>query len=96
MKVYKCEECGNLFEDGEQARWTEAHGEAWGCCPICKGGYEEAEPCKICGTYQHNSDEEYCEDCKKDVKKRFAEFIEREFSKEERELLNELYDGETI
>ena len=92
--MLKCKECGHLFEDGEQARWTEVHGEVWESCPICKGSFEEIEPCKICGSY--SSGEEYCEDCKKDVKKRFAEFVEREFSKKERELLNELYDGERL
>ena len=94
--MFKCIECGHIFEDGEQARWTETHGEVWECCPICKGAYEEIEPCKICGTYDHECQEEYCEDCKKDVKNRFMAFIEKEFSKEERELLNELYDGEKI
>ena len=94
--MFKCIECGHIFEDGEQARWAETHGEVWESCPICKGDYEEVEPCKICGTYEHNSGEEYCEGCKKDVKNRFMAFIEREFSKEERELLNELYDGEMI
>ena len=94
--MFKCIECGHIFEDGEQARWTETHGEVWESCPICKGDYEEVEPCKICGSYDHSVDDDYCDDCKKDVKKRFAEFVEREFSKEERELLNELYDGEKI
>lgn len=94
--MFKCIECGHIFEDGEQARWTETHGEVWECCPICKGDYEEVEPCKICGSYDHSVDDDYCDDCKKDVKKRFAEFVEREFSKEERKLLNELYDGEMI
>ena len=92
----KCIECGHIFEDGEQARWAETHGEVWESCPICKGDYEEVEPCKICGSYDHSVDDDYCDDCKKDVKKRFAEFVEREFSKEERKLLNELYDGEKI
>ena len=94
--MFRCIECGHIFEDGEQARWTETHGEVWESCPICKGDYEEVEPCKICGSYDHSVDDDYCDDCKKDVKKRFAEFVEREFSKEERELLNELYDGEKI
>ena len=94
--MFRCIECGHIFEDGEQARWTETHGEVWESCPICKGDYEEVEPCKICGSYNHSVDDDYCDDCKKDVKKRFAEFVEREFSKEERELLNELYDGEKI
>ena len=94
--MFRCIECGHIFEDGEQARWTETHGEVWESCPICKGDYEEVEPCKICGSYNHSVDDDYCDDCKKDVKKRFAEFVEREFSKEERELLNELYDGQKI
>ena len=65
--MLKCKECGHLFEDGEQARWTEAHGEVWECCPICKGSFEEIEPCKICGSYDHSVDDDYCDDCKKDV-----------------------------
>ena len=102
MKMYKCEECGNLFEEGEQVEWVETHGldsppyERWSGCPICKGGYAEIKPCKICGSYNHDFDEDYCEQCKKDVRKRFSTFIEEEFTKEERELLNELYDGEPL
>ena len=102
MKMYKCQECGHLFEEGEQAEWTEMHGfsygngEEWQGCPICKGGYEEIKPCKICGSYDHDYDEEYCNTCKKDVQKRFSAFIEEEFTEEERELLNELYDGEPL
>lgn len=100
--MYKCLDCGNIFEDGEQARWVEMHGfehgngENFSGCPLCKGDYDEIEPCKICGTYDHECKEEYCDYCKKDVKKRFSEFVEKEFTKEERELLNELYDGERI
>ena len=102
MIMFKCLECGNLFEEGEQAEWVEMHGfnygngEKWSGCPICKGDYEEIKPCKICGSYDHDYDEEYCNACKKDVQKRFSAFIEKEFTKEERELLNELYDGEPL
>ncbi len=102
--MYRCLECGNLFEEGEQATWTEDRGEFWGSpcsenmsgCPLCKGDYEEVKPCKICGSYDHDFGEDYCDACKKDVKKRFSAFIEKEFTKEERDLLNELYDGERI
>ena len=100
--MYRCNECGHLFEEGEQAEWVEMHGfnygkgEQWSGCPICKGCYKEIYPCRICGSYDHDCDEEYCEDCKKNVKKRFSAFIEKEFTKEERELLNELYDGEPL
>lgn len=100
--MYKCLSCGNLFEEGEEARWVEKHGldtppyEEWSGCPLCKGDYEEIKPCKICGSYDHDYGEEYCNACKKDVQKRFSTFIAEEFTEEERELLNELYDGEPL
>lgn len=69
--MYKCCECGNLFEEGEQAVWEETHGldsppyEKWSGCPICKGDYEEVHQCKGCGDW-HTDDELYdgwCEKC---------------------------------
>mgnify|MGYP003293761269 CR=1 FL=1 len=63
--MYKCESCGHLFEEGEQARWTEEHGEKWDGCPLCRGGYEEVHQCKECGEW-HTEDELYegwCEKC---------------------------------
>ena len=63
--MYRCCECGNLFEEGEQAVWTEEHGEKWDGCPICKSGYEEVHQCKECGDW-HSEDELYegwCEKC---------------------------------
>ena len=68
--MYKCTECGHLFEEGEQATWEETHGldsppyEKWSGCPVCKGGYEEVHQCKKCGDW-HTDDELYegwCED----------------------------------
>lgn len=54
--MYICLECGHIFEDGEEKRWTESRGEFWGMacseemtgCPICEGDYEEAKECEIC------------------------------------------------
>ena len=63
--MYRCCNCGNLFEEGEQARWTEEHGEKWDGCPLCRGGYEEVHQCKECGDW-HTEDELYegwCEKC---------------------------------
>ena len=102
--MYRCVNCGHLFEEGEQKKIREDMGECHGSpsykdyyvCPICEGDYEEIKPCKICGSYDHDCGEEYCNACKKDVQKRFSAFIEKEFTEEERELLNELYDGEWI
>ena len=69
--MYRCESCGNLFEEGEQAVWEERHGldsppyETWIGCPVCRGGYEEVHQCKECGDW-HTEDELYdgwCEKC---------------------------------
>ena len=71
--MYRCENCGNLFEEGEQAVWYENQGECHGVtamerfsgCPVCKGDYEEVHQCKKCGEW-HSDDELYdgwCEKC---------------------------------
>ena len=69
--MFRCESCGNLFEEGEQAVWEEHHGldsppyEKLSGCPVCKGDYEEVHQCKNCGDW-HSDDELYegwCEDC---------------------------------
>ena len=69
--MFKCCECGHLFEDGEQAVWEEKHGfidgpfEKWSGCPLCKSDYEEVHQCKECEEW-HTEDELYdgwCEKC---------------------------------
>ena len=69
--MYRCCECGNLFEEGEQAVWEETHGldsppyEKFSGCPVCKGDYEEVHQCKECGDW-HTENELYdgwCEKC---------------------------------
>lgn len=55
--AFKCLDCGNIFEYGEEARWEEKCGEYWGIpcsqevsgCPLCHGDYEKTFSCKICG-----------------------------------------------
>ena len=95
--MYKCVECENLFEEGEQATWSEDRGEYWGApsfekmsgCPLCKGDYEEIKPCKICGSYEHETDEDFCKNCVIDIQKQFKTFISK-FSTEEKELIEEM------
>ena len=71
--MYRCCECGNLFEEGEQAVWYENQGECHGVpaierfdgCPVCRGDYEEVYQCKKCGDW-HSDNELYdgwCEKC---------------------------------
>ena len=73
--MYRCKDCGNLFEEGEQAVWEETHGldsppyEKFSGCPVCKGDYEEVHQCKECGDW-HTDDELYdgwCEKCLRDT-----------------------------
>ena len=69
--MYKCCECGHLFEEGEQAVTYETHGfyqppyEEIHSCPVCGGDFEEVHQCKECGDW-HTDDELYdgwCEKC---------------------------------
>lgn len=102
--MYRCKSCGHLFEEGEEKVYSEKIGEfggapayqSYSACPICGENYEKVNPCEICGSCNHDADEKYCDECKKEVKTRFSRFVENNFTKEERELLNELYDGERI
>ena len=73
--MFKCAECGHIFEDGEQRTYAEHHpygdttaDEYFSVCPVCGGEYEEAKSCKCCGG-AFLEDEliggYYCEDCLK-------------------------------
>ena len=79
--AYKCLGCGDIFEEGEQARWNESRGECWGThcsehmsgCPLCKGEYEETVQCAVCGS-EHLEDElngGVCDECIDEYRKNF-------------------------
>ena len=71
--MYKCTECGNLFEEGEQAVWYENQGEChsvtamerFSGCPVCNGDYEEVHQCKKCGEWHIEGElyDGWCEKC---------------------------------
>ena len=79
--AYKCLNCGHIFEEGEQACWSESRGEYWGVacsenmsgCPLCKGEYEETVQCAVCGS-EHLEDElngGVCDECIDEYRKDF-------------------------
>ena len=45
--MYKCEECGTVFEWPRQ--WREPHGERRSGCPVCASAYQAACVCLQCG-----------------------------------------------
>ena len=55
---------------------------------------EEKKRCE-CGRYI-DLDENICEVCKNELKKRFSILLHDNFTEEEIDILNELYDGEEI
>lgn len=71
--AYICDDCGHIFEEGEQKRRKESRGEFWGSksyeyvsvCPICGGSYSEAEVCEICGSAHTEEDLHggVCDEC---------------------------------
>ena len=105
--IFRCCECGNLFEEGEQAIWYENQGECHGVtamekfsgCPLCKGDYEEVHQCKECGEW-HTEDELYdgwCEKCLRETINYDTFFEYCEANKDERYLdifvMSELLGG---
>ena len=63
--MFKCFECGHLFEHGEERKVVETHGEEYLACPVCGCSYEETIQCKRCGAH-HFEDDLYnglCAEC---------------------------------
>lgn len=58
--MYKCLDCGHVFEEPKQYREDRTPGgtceggsfiEHYTGCLLCSGAYEEAKQCEICGEY---------------------------------------------
>lgn len=69
--MYKCYDCGAVFD--EPIEREEGRGEFWGVscsetvsgCPECRGDYEEAYQCEICGEYFFEDElhSDVCDNC---------------------------------
>ena len=94
--MYRCENCGHLYEEGEQAVWYENQGECHGVtamerfsgCPLCHDDYKEVHQCKECGDW-HTENELYdgwCEKCLRETINYDTFFEYCEANKDERYL----------
>ena len=90
--VFRCQECGNIFEMGEEKKWVEPHGENMEGCPVCGGVYEEVYSCIKCGNYNCDLQGDMCDNCKLDIVKRFRTLLHKNFHMEEIEYLKNKYD----
>lgn len=93
--MYRCEECGNIFEEGEEKHWVEDYGEELAGCPCCCGAYSPVYQCKCCGAYRVEYLNDYCDECRLDAYKTFNYFIES-LSLDEREMLKDVDIGEML
>ena len=68
--MYKCDCCGNIFE--EPARWREERsGDGWAYetmtgSPCCKDGYTEVHECETCINLIPLYDD-FCEECEREI-----------------------------
>ena len=86
--MYKCEECEMIIED-----YNDLAEDFDGCriCPNCESDVTEVEECD-CGDFKEKG-ELLCETCKMQVLKEFQEFMDN-FTENERQFLNEYFDGQ--
>ena len=67
--MYRCENCGNVFEDPaiviERHGFSDGPGEEFGVCPYCNGDYAEAKQCEHCSEWFVEDDlcEGWCDSC---------------------------------
>ena len=71
--MYKCVECGHVFDDEDVKRLREDRGECHGVpayeeycvCPACNGDIDEAKICKCCYEYFLNDEmeDDFCMSC---------------------------------
>lgn len=96
MSFYRCFRCGAEFEEPVFVEDGTFLGNTVGyyICPECGDDeVEEGCECLKCGQWAEYN---YCDGCMAELKKRFSAILHENFSDEEIEALNEIYDGEEI
>ena len=101
--MFKCIECGCEFYEPKIFQNKVPYGEgfvagpAMACCPICGGTFEELKICEFCGdSYIDSKHDGVCDSCINIVEKRFSELLNKNFTKFEIDILNNVYDGRNL
>lgn len=99
--MYKCYDCGHVFDDDECGTYEERYPygstyatQTFSTCPMCGGDFGEAKECEICGEYFFEDELEagyYCDECLKDAvtTDNFLEFALDGFKADEVSFLEE-------
>lgn len=95
--MYRCEDCGALFEEPFEYREPDVGYTAeW--CPECHSdAIEEVRACKLCGVYAgYLTIDGYCCGCVEKTKLKFNMWLKSKFEAEELQILKEEYNVEEI
>lgn len=90
--VFRCQECGHIFEEGEQSNWTEPYGERMSGCPLCDSPYEEAHMCRVCNEYSKVNSNGVCTECYEELIKKSKDFFSK-LNDEEKEIVFDILEA---
>lgn len=102
MECYICLDCGKAFRRPVQREEThgEPHrkGETQSVSPCCGGDYGEGTPCTHCGREVLTvlNRKGLCVACVGSTVAKFERHLREEYSREQLELLNEMFDGRPL
>lgn len=96
MQALICAGCGRSFEGLRPVE--EPHGERRLTSPCCGEGFSTAQRCGHCGNLAEADSLRHglCRACCRWTVEEFKWYLSRRFSPEQREILNEEYDGVSL
>lgn len=91
--LYICLNCEETFQRPTLVR--EAHGETYRVSPCCLDAFMQAMQCKRCEDYIAPGRDLHglCRKCAERAVNRLTQLLATEFTEEEREALNDAFDG---
>ena len=94
--MYKCTDCGANFDKPNVIK--EDFGERWNVCPECGAvEFTEALQCKGCAEFFiEDRSKSFCDDCLEELRLRFSSVLHNNFSDDEVEALNVIFDGRNL